>query len=239
MNLFYTLPENIRDSYLFLEDHEAHHAVKVLRYGVGDTILVTEGQGGRYTGKIESVSKAQVVVKIEEDVHQPPPVPKVTLAIGLIKKRDRLEFAVEKAVELGAWQIIIFQGNHSEKTGIRMDRLEMTALSAMKQSLGLWLPEILHYESLEDVLSRHPEDLVGVADEQLTVENESEGLDEDMQEFRKASAMMIIGPEGGFSEFERERMEREGVVPFSLGPFRLRTETAVVSVMSRLRVGSG
>ncbi|MEX0769424.1 MAG: RsmE family RNA methyltransferase [Balneolaceae bacterium] len=238
MNLFYTQPENVRDNYLSLEGQEAHHAVKVLRYGVGDSILVTEGQGGRYTGKIESVSKNQVVVKVEDSVHHPPPVPKVTLAVGLIKKRDRLEFAIEKAVELGAWQIIVFQGIHSEKTGVRMDRLEITALSAMKQSLRLWLPEILHYESLENVLSRHPEDQMGVADEQVSAENESE-VCEDMQEFRKGSALMIIGPEGGFSEFERELMEKEEVVPFSLGPFRLRTETAVVSLMSRLRVGSG
>ncbi|MEX0994554.1 MAG: RsmE family RNA methyltransferase, partial [Balneolaceae bacterium] len=207
MNLFYTKPEHIGDSRLTLEGQEARHAVKVLRHEAGDSIHVTDGRGGRYSGRIESVSKDRVRVTVENYIRQPAPEPDVTLAIGLIKKRDRLEFAVEKVIELGAAQIVIFQAEHSEKTGIRMDRLEMTALSAVKQSLRCWLPDISHSESLEDMLARHQadHDRTGVADERVPAEN-GQVDDQDIQKFREGSSLIVIGPEGGFSGFERDLM---------------------------------
>lgn len=240
MNLFYTDPQHITDMHFTLVAQEARHAIKVLRYRVGDMIHATDGCGGRFRGKIESVNNDEVIARIEEQACVPAPLPAVTLAIGMIKKRDRLEFAVEKAVELGAAQIIVFNGDRSEKTGVRMDRLKMTSLSAMKQSLRVWLPEISYCKSLGEVLDRHQPGRIGVADETIKPGGNRTLPGSDLQEFQgDEPSLIIIGPEGGFSESERERMTAEDVLPFSLGPYRLRTETAVVVVMSRILVSQG
>jgi len=233
VNLFYTKPEHVSHSRLLLEGQEARHAVKVLRHREGDTIHVTNGKGTRYEGKIDSISKSQVSVSIEGQEYQPAPEPQIILAVGLIKKRDRLEFAVEKAAELGAARIIVFTGERSEKTGVRMDRLEMTALSAMKQSLRLWLPGVFHFQSLGEVMEMNQTNRIGVADESMREESGTNTV-RVLQKFHNGSSTIIIGPEGGFSESERELMDAEQVFPFSLGPYRLRTETAVTAVMSRL-----
>lgn len=227
-NLFYTSPEYVTGDVLKLVDQEAAHASKVLRYRIGDLLFVTDGIGNRYESKITEITKREVTCTILSRKKEERTGPSITLMIGLIKKRDRLEFAAEKATELGADKIIIYRGDHSEKGNTRMDRIEATVLSAMKQSLRNYLPEVQFSESLSDGLSTlKSEDAIIFADE-TEIEDEAPGGNE-------KSISLIVGPEGGFSQKEREVMIERGGVPYSLGNKRLRTETAAITITDRYK----
>ncbi len=205
------------------------HISKVLRNSAGDKIHITDGNGRKFTGIIEQINKNQVVVKSDELVTEERAWPYITLCIGLIKKRDRLEFAIEKATELGVDEIIVFRGEHSQKQNIRTDRLQAAALSAMKQSLRYYLPPVRMAQSLSEVLKGINRDVpVILADEIRQSEN-------DFTEIKQEKLLLIVGPEGGFSEKERELLREISAVPYSLGKNRLRTETAAVLMTDRFK----
>lgn len=229
MNIFYTPEQYIFGSYLELHDQEVRHASKVMRYQLGDDITVVDGNGGRYTGKIAQIAKSTITVTIEARETIDPPKPDLTLGMGIIKKRDRLEFAVEKATELGVSKIMLFRAAHTIKQNVRMDRLEMTALSAMKQSLQAHLPKITVEDSLEDLLAGFEDVSVLAAHEQT--KQSARILDKHKQ---KEQLLLLVGPEGGFSSTELDHITRQknGKL-ISLGANRLRSETAVVVFLSQ------
>ncbi|MEX0661175.1 MAG: RsmE family RNA methyltransferase [Balneolaceae bacterium] len=224
MNLFYTQPKNCKKDTLVLKDQEAKHAVSVLRYREGDEILVTDGVGHRFEGVIQSTRKKEVLVDVKESGFEEPSARDVTLALGVIKKRDRLEFAVEKAVELGANRIALFRGDHTEKGKVRMDRVEATVMSAMKQSLRVWLPTVELFESMDELLEKRSSSLFVIADQKST--NEKLNLSDDDKE-----VVLLVGPEGGFSKREEKFWELGSDLNTKtvlLGEKRLRAETAAV-----------
>lgn len=224
MNLFYTHPSNCTGDTLVLKDQEAKHAVSVLRYREGDEILVTDGRGHLYEGVIRSTRKNEVLMEVKESSFEDLPDRNVTLALGVIKKRDRLEFAVEKAVELGVSRIALFRGDHTEKGKVRMDRVEATVMSAMKQSLRVWLPSVELYESMDELLEKRSSSLFVVADQKST--NEKLEFSDDDNE-----VVLLVGPEGGFSKREEEFWSSGSDLNTKtvlLGKKRLRAETAAV-----------
>ncbi len=254
-NLFYTQDrlEKSHPSHFTLEGQEALHAHKVLRIAEGDRIHATDGKGWICSGIVESVSKEFLTAKADKCWFCPPPDPELALAIGLIKKRDRLEFAVEKGVELGVSHILVYRGEHSEKKSVRADRLESAAQSAMKQSLRPWLPSIHICDSLAEVISLGEDGSFGrgentpfemmVADKnayQHVPDRTELGLTPGISLINEPAAgnqfklFCIVGPEGGFSEKERALMKSREVKPVSLGSYRLRTETAVISIAARV-----
>ncbi|MEX2601922.1 MAG: RsmE family RNA methyltransferase [Balneolaceae bacterium] len=228
MNLFFLTPDSLNDQQFELRGDEAKHAAKVLRMRTGETVQATDGMGTRYQGVIRSVNSDRVVADMKERVQVPHPQPSVTIALGMIKKRDRLEFALEKCVELGVSHFVLFQAVNSERSRVRMDRLEMIAKGAMKQSLRCWLPELTLCDSLEEVLEACRSDLNLVADE-------TKGAEAEPADSRPlaGSYLIIIGPEGGFSTEERGYLAEQSVSPFSLGHYRLRAETAAIASMCR------
>jgi len=150
--------------------------------------------------------------------------------MGMIKKRQRLEFAVEKLVELGASEIILFESQRTERSNIRIDRLEDKAISAMKQSLRAWLPDIKVYHSFEEVLEQHGTHPSYIAHVKVKAENSFTSITKE-----RNSMLMMVGPEGGFSESEIDLASNYGVEQVSLGPYRLRTETAAIHMVSLSR----
>jgi len=230
MNIFYSPLSSITPNSLKLTGQEAKHATKVLRIRPGDQIHVTDGAGKLYQCNVSEVQKSDVVCTILDTKVEERKSPFVTLVVGLIKKRDRLEFAVEKSVELGADEIVVFRGDHSEKGNVRLDRLESTVLSAMKQSLRVFLPKVRFTENLSVAIKSNEEagSLI-YADE--TIEK---GLSKSLLDNK---VMLVVGPEGGFSESERNQLKKEGGVAYSLGDKRLRTETAAVTMTDRYKNG--
>ena len=230
MNIFYSPPNTITPNSLRLTDQEAKHATRVLRVRLGDQIHVTNGTGKLYHCKVAEIQKNDVVCNILDANVEDRKEPFVTLVLGLIKKRDRLEFAVEKSVELGADEIIVFRGDHSEKGNVRLDRLESTVLSAMKQSLRVFLPKVSFAESLSDAVNQRDSSASLIyADETVN--------DASLPKYNQEKLMLIVGPEGGFSESERIILQEKGGVPYSLGDKRLRTETAAVTITDRYKNG--
>ena len=229
MNLFYVDPENIIPPEIHIFGQEAKHIARVLRYTVGDSLDVTDGRGKRYRCIISGISKEQVSVNIEETETEVRQEPFVTLCLGIIKKRDRLEFAVEKAVELGADEVILYKGSYSEKGKVREDRIRSTVLAAMKQSLRLFLPDIRIAGSLEQALESADEKAVIVMADETAGGNTESVLQSDRY-------ILVIGPEGGFSDGERDILKSRNATPYSLGPKRLRAETAAIVMTDHFKI---
>lgn len=228
MDLFYVHPSDVQLPYLTLRDQEARHAGKVMRYRAGDTVYVTDGNGYLFKTKLVENRKNEILLELLEKKYEEPPEIKMTLCLGIIKKKDRLEFAIEKAVELGVHRVIVFNGEHSQKEKVREDRLEMTALAAMKQSLRVYLPQVMIFPSLEQVYEKFGmESTIVLADE--TSKNDTLQLGE------AENLLLVIGPEGGFSKNEKDLRKKWKPLSYSLGEKRLRSETAAIVMVDRFR----
>ncbi len=233
MNLFYVNSEEVRPPHIRIRGQEAKHISKVMRYRTGDHIMVSDGSGNKYECQIGEITRSELNLKILNTKVEERPKPFLTICIGNIKKRDRLEFAVEKMTELGADRIIVFKGEHSQKESVRMDRLEASALAAMKQSLRVYLPQIVVEKSLQKaftLLDDH--DQLLMADEIASHDNSTVRA---FEEHENKSIFIVIGPEGGFSEKERELLANRNAGIVSLGPKRLRTETAAIIATDRFK----
>lgn len=228
MNLFYAPPEQVSGRRIELGASEARHATRALRYRKGDPIRVTDGEGSLYEGTVSEITPKRVVLEWEEKSQEPPPRPDCVLGMGVIKKRDRMEFAVEKAVELGVWHVALFRSRHTVKENVRLDRLESTALSAMKQSLRCWLPAVELFDSPEAVMGRFGGRKI------LLAHRESEGKNP-ARPSENEKFLLLVGPEGGFSGEEVDRLVERGARSISLGDHRLRTETAALVLLDRVR----
>jgi len=228
MYLFYSDHSRIFKNKLVLGEEEARHAIRVLRHKTGDIISVTDGEGSLYEAVITNINQQTVTAEIMNIKNYPPDNPQLTLAIGIVKKRDRLEFAIEKCVELGINKILIYRGDHSEKTGVREARIHRIILRAMKQSLRFHLPKAVIKNSLEDAL--RSEKFTGII-----------AADETKKRVKTANVnvsghhLLVIGPEGGYSESERRLLSSFNADKISVGKHRLRTETAAIVMTARYR----
>lgn len=215
---------NINDSFIELDETETRHAVQVLRFQMGDQIEVADGLGKKYSAEIieiqKRILKAQILSFSEYKRSR------IRLAIGILKNSDRMEWLVEKCTELGSASIGFFETKNSERSKLNLDRLHKTAISAMKQSHGAWIPEI---ELLDwgRVFSKDVEskfiaycDLNGG----ISVKDQPHALKDS-----SGDIMICIGPEGDFSPEEFKKAIESGFKPLSLGDSILRAETAAVS----------
>lgn len=222
---YYPDPDLCSSSHVQLEGQEAKHAARVLRKKAGDIVFLANGSGCKATGEITTVSKQFVSISITDVEEQPAPELKKVLGFGVIKKRDRFEFAIEKAVELGATTICLFDADHSERTRINNDRVDAIVQSAFKQSGRWFMPEVITKESINNVL-------LHFADHEVIMAHEKEELSFNDFSISK-DALLLVGPEGGFSETEVETVANAGGRIVSLGPHRLRAETAVTALLSQ------
>ena len=230
MNLFYASPSDIFGKSVTIHGQEAKHITRVLRLGEGDIIHITDGTGTLFNCRIERVHKDRLTASIESSEKKERKLPSVILCLGIIKKRDRLEFAIEKAVELGADEFVLFSGDNSEREKVRLDRVQGVALSAMKQSKGMWLPEVKLASSLKEAVQQAGDDTTVItADEQLGDTINST----DIPDSRKY--LLVVGPEGGFSAREREFLDSIQSIQYSLGERRLRAETAAMVIVDRFK----
>ncbi|HKK74786.1 MAG TPA: RsmE family RNA methyltransferase [Saprospiraceae bacterium] len=224
MNVFYT--NRIEGNLAFLAEAEAKHLGKVMRKKVGDTIHLIDGVGGRYTGEIVELEKRSATIQVLEGSQEADPPARLHLAVAPPKNNSRLEWLLEKVTEIGVDEIWPFVSFHSERKIIKTERLEKILLAATKQSLKARLPR-LHAlqgftELLDELVSLFPERVekyIAYIDPQVNLhlqDNYSAGKD----------VVILIGPEGGFSAEEVALAKEKGFRPVSLGPARLRTETA-------------
>lgn len=208
-----------------LDEDTSRHVVQVLRMKQGDMINLTDGKGKLITAVISEPHKKHCLVNIQHSVSNYPPSRKVTIAISLLKNSNRFEWFLEKATELGVSEIIPLACERTEKEKFRKNRMEAICISAMLQSQQTWLP-VLHEpvkfsELLRSSVPGHSKFIAHCGPGQKTLLSEKTKTISDQ-------AIMLIGPEGDFSNTEIESAFQNGYLPVSLGGNRLRTETAGV-----------
>lgn len=226
VNLFYQ-PE-ISNGILHLDEEESRHAVKVLRLREGDSIEITDGKGGWYRTNLVQADPKKCSFVIRESRLIPKRQFSIALALAPTKNHDRIEWFVEKSVEVGIEKVLFIECRNSERKSINLARLSKIALSAMKQSGQCWLPEIYAIQPLAKILHE-------VYDQKFICH-----VDPKNPRLLKYEAvpgknyLVLIGPEGDFSPDEVELANRSGFIKVGLGPSRLRTETAALSACQTL-----
>lgn len=211
------IPEGIFN----LDPEESRHCVKVLRKNAGDSIYVTDGLGSFYDARITRADPRECVFAIEKKTEEAPRQFFIHIAISPTKNTERLEWFVEKAVELGVDQITPLVCRHTERSFIKKERLEKVAISALKQSLKARLPKIDELASFTDLISSVKETEKYIAFVDASNPHHLKDLAP-----RDHRYVVLIGPEGDFSKEELELAFGLGFKKVSLGTSRLRTETA-------------
>jgi RNA methyltransferase, RsmE family len=209
-----------------LSEEESAHCVRVLRYSVGDEILITDGRGTTYTARITNPHPKHCDFEILSAEKQLPHHDfHLHIAIAPTKNIERMEWAIEKCVEIGVDEITPLLCRFSERKQLRTDRLEKIILSAAKQSLTPYLP-VLHELTPYDDFVREQAKLNQQRFIAHCYKDEKRLLKTEIEPGR--DVLVLIGPEGDFSEKEVADALAMGFVPVSLGNSRLRTETAAV-----------
>jgi 16S rRNA (uracil1498-N3)-methyltransferase len=216
---------------LVLDEENSRHAVQVLRLTKGDTILLTDGKGHLLTAKIIEDHRKHCEVSIESIEFFPRSEKQVTLAISLLKNRNRFEWLLEKTTELGVAQIIPLRCARTEKETARMDRMEAVLISALLQSRQVWLPELkgpVNFNTIRDWKLSVGSNFIAYCEE---VPKKPLGL---LISSVAPKSLICIGPEGDFTPEEFAQALEENFTAVSLGNTRLRTETAGVAAVSVL-----
>lgn len=218
MNIFIA---HINGNTAELTAEESWHCTKVLRFKAGEKINLIDGQGHFYEGELSVVNEKKCVATITS-------VPKAQIkhpyylhiAIAPTKNIDRMEWMVEKAVEIGIDEITFMRCKNSERTVIKEDRLIKIAESAVKQSLQAYIPKINGLTNFADVITESA-DLKFIAHCEESYKKTLKDF-----EIKNRKSLILIGPEGDFSSEEIALAKTAGFSELSLGINRLRTETA-------------
>lgn len=229
MQLFYS-KDITPNGFCTLDAEESRHIVRVLRRHEGDSVDVTDGHGNLYQCKIiDANDRACVVECVGQSDNQAFKQPNIHLAVAPTKNPARMEWLVEKAVEIGVGEITLLQCDHSERSFLKTDRLEKLAVSAMKQSLHLTLPKINPAIKLSDWLTQTTEQSNNQAIKLIAhCEADKPRVPIATALAPRQDTIVLIGPEGDFSSEEIDLALQCGFHPVSLGPSRLRTETAAL-----------
>lgn len=221
---------NAKDS-SYLSEEESFHAIRVLRLRVGETIHLLDGRGSKFSSNITAVEGKKVAYGPLEVVEsEPVPAYTIHLYVAPTKQMERMEWMVEKCGEFGIHGIHFFASKNSERKEIKLQRLEKTAISALKQSKNLYLPTITGLHTLKDVAAKE-------GDEKLFAFISNPPVSSLAKAAAKGQVYhVLVGPEGDFTPEESELFVNNKWKPFSLGKSILRTETAGIAVCHGLHI---
>jgi 16S rRNA (uracil1498-N3)-methyltransferase len=231
MKIFFAHRLNSNDSSITLDPEESHHAIKSLRSKKNEKVFLLNGKGERFTVEIVNPDPRGCVLKIINYEKQPLPKPQIHIALAQLKQRERVEWWVEKAIELGVSELSFFISEHTEKKSLSAERLQRIAISALKQSGNLWLPKIsvgIHFQSL----------ISETIEGQKLIAYCETGNEQSLKNVYRpgSNALILIGPEGDFSSEEVDAAQVKGFLPVNLGPLRLRAETAALYALLTCKI---
>ena len=195
--------------------------MSALRLEVGDAVFLTNGKGGVAQARISAIRKGEIAVQMQEQQARTALSKGKALIIGRLHNAERLEWLIEKGQELGIGRIILAEMDLCGKGSVNAERWQRIAVSALKQSHQSWLCAVDVAPSLEEALDGvKGKGVFGyLADDEPPVSITA----------HSAADFAVIGPEADFSDNELTLMRRRGLVPVSLGPARLRSETAALA----------
>ena len=225
-----------------LPEEEAQHAVRVLRMQAGDELMLMDGCGTFYRAEVTMAAPHHCGYRIMETLPQKPTWDgPLHLAIAPTKLMDRMEWMVEKATEVGFDELSLLDCQFSERSVVKLSRLQKIVVSAVKQSRKAYMPKLNEMQSFKSFILAHTsghrfiahcyEEVprVNLFDELRKVSAEKKGRCDD-------SVVVMIGPEGDFSIDEVRLAVDAGFVSVDLGKSRLRTETAGLSAVMMMQL---
>ncbi len=220
-----------------LPDEVFRHAVQVLRMKPGALLNLFDGQGLEYQAQLEQVGKRQATVSLKQQIDTDNESPLDILLMQGISRGERMDYAIQKAVELGVKRImpvvtercnVQLSGDRAEK---RINHWQGVIISACEQSGRSYLPELLPITSIDAALENVNDACKLVLDPEAI---------KSFSSVKKAQQIaLLIGPEGGLSETEVQRANDVGFTGITLGPRILRTETASAAALAMVQAGWG
>lgn len=224
IELYYSHPRSINGESIILEDEEFHHAVNVMRNSVGDFIYITDGTGNLFKTQIAEVFKKKMIANIIKSTEFKNEAVNIFFCLPILKNSDRMKIAIEKCVELGITNFVLFSSKRTIPQKINTEKFQKTALAAMKQSLRIFLPKID---------SASFKELVKLKENKVLFDQHSNRVfDGNMN--TDNPLYFLFGPEGGFDKLELDTVSDTN--RFCLSTKRLRTETAVIKCASLLNI---
>jgi 16S rRNA (uracil1498-N3)-methyltransferase len=212
-----------------LDASQANYLGNVLRLGPGAQLLVFDGSSGEWLAHIAETAKKRMTLSVERRTREPETIPDVWLAFAPVK-RAQTDWLVEKATELGAARLIPVMTQRTIAERVKLDRLEAISIEAAEQCGRTRLPEIAQPMPLKAVLG---------LDRTLYFADEAGG-EPAADAFRPGAALILVGPEGGFTDDERTAIRAASrAIPISLGPRILRAETAALAALAAYMAVAG
>ena len=222
MQLFFC--ENLAlNTEVILSQEESFHATQVLRMRSGDFIHLTDGLGHLFKGELLKVDSKKSLVRLVEELPLKPATTHLHIAIAPTKNIDRFEWFLEKATEMGIAEITPLLCRYSERKEIKPERLNKVIVAAAKQSHHFMFPRLNPILKFEKFINSSTSENKYIAHCESSEKN-----DFGKSIIGKKSSLLLIGPEGDFSEQEIQLAISNNYLPVSLGESRLRTETAGV-----------
>jgi 16S rRNA (uracil1498-N3)-methyltransferase len=208
-----------------LDAAQANYLGNVMRLGEGADLLLFDGSSGEWLARIAEAAKKRMTLAVERKTREPETIPDVWLAFAPVK-RTQTDWLVEKATELGVARLIPVMTQRTVAERVRLERLQAIAIEAAEQCGRTRLPEIVEPVSLKHLLENRTED------RRLYFADETGGAPV-ADAFEEGPALIITGPEGGFTADERALVRgAANCRAISLGPRILRAETAALAALA-------
>jgi 16S rRNA (uracil1498-N3)-methyltransferase len=214
-----------------LDAAQANYLGNVLRLGAGAELLLFDGETGEWLARIADVAKKRMTLSVERKTREPEIIPDLWIAFAPVK-RAQTDWLVEKATELGAARLMPVMTQRTVAERVRLDRLESIAIEAAEQCGRTRVPQVV----APIPLRRFVEELDPARHFYFADEGGGEPL---AAAFKEGPAVILVGPEGGFTEEERAFVRGNGATPISLGPRILRAETAALAAISAFMTVAG
>lgn len=219
-----------------LDSAQLHYLLNVMRMAAGAELLVFNGRDGEWLARITETGKRSARIEAVEQTRPQPPAPGLLYCFAPLKQ-GRLDYLVQKAVEMGAGVLQPVITQHTQMGKLGLDRLRANAIEAAEQCGVLSLPEVCEAVKLERLLAGWDTDRRLVfCDEDSSTNNPLPAL----REIRETKIGLLVGPEGGFSDEERRMLRTlPFVTAIPLGPRILRADTAAVAALALIQATVG
>ena len=220
VELYYNSTEDIKENSNIILDDDYKHIVKVMRHSVGNEIYITDGKGKIFLSVIKEIKKDFLNAAVKKVFVNENDFSNIFFCIPKLKSSDRFEFALEKCTELGITNFIIFDSERTMHKSGKLDRWNKIVLSAMKQSLRSYLPNLEIINSIKDIFKYE-----GI---KILLEQNCDKKISSLRINKNEKYFFIFGPEGGFTNEEQNLFDEK----YNLAENRLRTETAIIKCAS-------
>ena len=233
--LFVDAPLTADDS-ISLPLSQSHYIRNVLRASIGDSVEIFNAHDGAFAATIETIAKKEVTLRVGALSRRADILPEIWLAFAPIR-RERTDFLVEKAVELGVTRLCPVTTRFTQQGRLKIEHMHARMIEACEQSERVGIAEIAPLTPMEQFLTDLPDEALLVFCDEAEA---AKGAVKPVQHQSTAPVVVVIGPEGGFHADERARLiAHPGAVSLSLGPRILRAETAALAALTLIQLWAG